>query len=265
MPTPTGWPTHGSPTTASTPANSDDHATVMASGYTAIEEYVNGLSDELVGATPITVPIAAAPDADTGETSAVPDDDSTSSIAPAAKPDDGASPAERTTRRPPPWSAATTPATATTPTPLPSSPWSCPLCALVVAGFALHAANRRPAAVVAATALRRRVRVFRCLTPPTKGANAHEHSTSPDPAQHHRARADVALAQRFSRMLLFVVALALTGAAAAVRNPMEPMPQRPTRQCRRPILVLRRPILVLRPTDPGASAGDRATRMDPSA
>ena len=30
------------------PADGDDHATVMASGYTAIEEYVNGLADALV-------------------------------------------------------------------------------------------------------------------------------------------------------------------------------------------------------------------------
>ena len=34
------------------PSDGDDHATVMASGYTAIEEYVNELSDELVGQAP---------------------------------------------------------------------------------------------------------------------------------------------------------------------------------------------------------------------
>ena len=52
------------------PANGDDHATVMASGYAAIEEYVNGLSDDLVGAAPI----AARTDTGTGRTSTEPDD-----------------------------------------------------------------------------------------------------------------------------------------------------------------------------------------------
>jgi hypothetical protein len=34
------------------PADPEDHREVMASGYTAVEEYVNGLADQLVGAAP---------------------------------------------------------------------------------------------------------------------------------------------------------------------------------------------------------------------
>ena len=44
-------------------ANPGDHATVMASGYTAIEEYVNGLSDQLVGAAPSPAPTDPEPGA----------------------------------------------------------------------------------------------------------------------------------------------------------------------------------------------------------
>lgn len=40
------------------PADGDDHATVMDSGYTAIEEYVNELADELVSAAPAAEPAA---------------------------------------------------------------------------------------------------------------------------------------------------------------------------------------------------------------
>lgn len=40
------------------PADGADHATVRPSGYTAIEEYVNGLSDALVGAAPPAATLA---------------------------------------------------------------------------------------------------------------------------------------------------------------------------------------------------------------
>ncbi len=103
------------------PANGDDHATVMSSGYTAIEEYINGLSDELVGAAPISA--STSPGA--GETSAPSGSAATSS----------------------PSAVATTATASDTDDDATSSLAVIALviaaAALLVAGFALYAANRR--------------------------------------------------------------------------------------------------------------------------
>ena len=45
------------------PADGDDHATAMPSGYTAIEEYVNELAVELTGVQPTAAPATNAPPA----------------------------------------------------------------------------------------------------------------------------------------------------------------------------------------------------------
>ncbi len=105
------------------PADGDDHATVMSSGYTAIEEYVNGLSDALVGAAPIdgsTGPGTVEAPAPSGSATASPSAAAAPTAAQADTEDD-----DETTLL-----AVVALVTAAV--------------ALLVAGFALHAAKRRP-------------------------------------------------------------------------------------------------------------------------
>jgi pectate lyase len=143
------------------PSNSDDHATVMASGYTAIEEYVNGLSDQLIGAAPVT----AAPAAGGDEAPAQPQ---------------AASPTLPSTDAPDDVSGAVpdSSGTQTGITPLSQDQGDgnsntlavialvTAAVALVVAGFALHAATRRPSRPAARPAVPDAVPGSGSLPPP---------------------------------------------------------------------------------------------------
>jgi pectate lyase len=74
------------------PTDGDDHATVMASGYTAIEEYVNELSDALVGATPPpgSTPPASTDGEEATETSGAATGPDSAALAGTGADDDGA-------------------------------------------------------------------------------------------------------------------------------------------------------------------------------
>ncbi len=148
------------------PANGDDHATVISSGYTAIEEYINGLSDDLVGAAPISASTSPSASPGTGETAAASGSDST------------ASPSTATAAAPTAADADDDPADDDATSSLAVIALVIAAAALLVAGFALYAANRRRAATVtppAATA-----------TPPA--ATAHLRPPPPPPTSEGHDR-----------------------------------------------------------------------------
>ena len=114
------------------PVDGDDYATAMGSGYTAIEEYVNGLADALVGGSPAVAPPPPPGATDEPPTSdaaaAAPSRDDTDPAAPAT-PSRASTVQENTSRGDgTTWLAIVALVASVT--------------ALVVAGLALRAANR---------------------------------------------------------------------------------------------------------------------------